>query len=77
MPYFVYHIATDLDSNQKQLSHVETCDSYKEARSLARSKRAEGGLAANEEIRMIFAKNQVEAEKLLSAPREERVIGED
>lgn len=77
MPYFVYRIVTDQDSNKKQLSHVETRDNYKEARSLARSIRAEGSLAANEEVRMIFAKNQVEAEKLLSAPREERVIGED
>lgn len=77
MPYFVYRIVTDQDTNKKQLSHVETLDNYKEARSLARSIRADGSLAANEEVRMIFAKNQVEAEKLLSAPREERVIGED
>lgn len=77
MPYFVYHIVTDTDTNTKSLTHIETFDNYKEARNLARTKRAEGGLAANEDVRMIFAKNQVEAEKLLSAPREERVIGED
>lgn len=77
MPYFVYNIVTDAVSNKKQLTHIETCDSYKTARSLARGKRAEGDLAPNTEIRMIFAKNQTEAEKILSAPREERVIGED
>jgi len=77
MPYFVYQIVTDAESGKKQLTHVETCDSYKEARSLARGQRAEGTLPPNGEVRMIFAKNQVEAEKLLSAPREERVIGED
>lgn len=77
MPYFVYHIVIDVEANKKALTHVQTCDNYKEARALARSKRAEGELAANEDVRMIFAKNQVEAEKLLSAPREERVIGED
>jgi hypothetical protein len=77
MPYFVYHITHDTQTNTKTLSHIETFDNYKDARALARSKRAEGDLAANEEVRMIFAKNAVEAEKILSAPREERVIGED
>jgi hypothetical protein len=77
MPYFVYHIVIDGETNKKQLTHLDTFDSYKDARTLARGKRAEGNLAANEEVRMIFAKNNVEAEKILSAPREERVIGED
>ena len=77
MPYFVYHIVHNAEANTKALTHVETFDSYKDARALVRSKRAEGTLAANEEVRMIFAKNTVEAEKILSAPREERVIGED
>lgn len=77
MPYFVYHIVTDVAANKKALTHIETFDSYKEARALARTRRSAGDLPANEDVRMIFAKNTVEAEKLLSAPREERVIGED
>lgn len=77
MPYFVYHIVHDLEANTKALTHIETFDNYKDARAMARSKRAEGDLAANEEVRMIFAKNTTEAEKILSAPREQRVIGED
>ena len=78
MPYFVYYLAQDADSSRKSLEHIETLDNYKAARSLAREQRArlkdEGG---NRECRLIFARNQIEAEKLLSAPREERVIGED
>jgi len=78
MPYFVYYITQHTDSNRKSLEHVETFDNFKAARDLARRKRAElqseGG---RRDCRLIFAKNQVEAEKLLSAPREERVVGED
>ena len=77
MPYFVYHIVTNPATNTKSLTHLETFDGYKDARAMVRSKRAEDSLDANEEVRMIFAKNTVEAEKILSAPREERVIGED
>jgi len=77
MPYFVYHIVNNSESNAKSLTHLDTFDAYKEARGYARDKRAAGDLGANEEVRMIFAKNTVEAEKILSAPREERVIGED
>jgi hypothetical protein len=36
-----------------------------------------GGANVNHDCRLIFAKTQPEAEKLLSAPREERIIGED
>jgi hypothetical protein len=77
MPYYVYYVTTLADSNQKSLEPIETFDSFKAARNLARERRAE--LAGNEgrDCRLIFAKNQVEAEKLLSAPREERVVGED
>ena len=31
----------------------------------------------DDQVRMVFAKHQAEAEKLLSTPRDERVIGED
>ena len=77
MPYFVYQIAIDPDSGQKQLQHLQTFDKYKEARAFARERRASLDNQADQDCRMIFAKNQTEAEKLLSTPREERVIGED
>lgn len=78
MPYFVYFVTTNPATNTKSLEPIDTRDNYREARALARETRAnmEKG-NPNRECRMIFAKNDVEAEKLLSAPREERVIGED
>lgn len=76
MPYFVYHIALN-DTGKKALTHLETFGDYKSARALAREKRAGLASGSQEDVRLIFAKNQAEAEKLLSAPREERVVGED
>ena len=78
MPYFVYYVTINPATNTKTLEHIDTKDSYREARTLARDTRAQMDRSnPNRECRMIFAKNDVEAEKLLSAPREERVIGED
>ncbi len=78
MPYFVYYVSQHADSARKTLEHLETFDNFKRARNLAREKRAELQAAGDaRDCRLIFAKNQVEAEKLLSAPREERVVGED
>lgn len=78
MPYFVYYVTVNPDNNTKKLEYIDTKDNYREARALAREIRA-GMDRSNphRECRMIFAKTQVEAEKLLSVPREERVIGED
>lgn len=77
MPYFVYYVTTLADSSKKSLQHVETFDAFKAARTLARERRAELSGDDGRDCRLIFAKNQAEAEKLLSAPREERVVGED
>ena len=79
MPYFVYYVTQQPDSNKKTLEHVETFTRFKDARNLAREKRSELSKDGNagRDCRLIFAKNDTEAEKLLSAPREERVVGED
>jgi hypothetical protein len=78
MPYFVYYIDQQGDSPKKLLEHLETLDNFKAARNLAREQRAALKASGSlRDCRLIFAKNQVEAEKLLNAPREERVIGED
>ena len=78
MPYFVYFVTVNPANNTKKLEYVDKLESYKEARELARTKRTEmGGANVNHDCRLIFAKTQPEAEKLLSAPREERIIGED
>lgn len=72
MPYFVYKI-----SPPRVLEHLDTFDRYQDARELVRSHRASEAGDAGIEYRLIFARQQGEAEKLLSVPRDERVIGED
>lgn len=78
MPYFVYYVEQQVDSPIKQLEHLDTFDDFKTARNLAREQRAAlKAQGSSRDCRLIFAKNQTEAEKLLKAPREERVVGED
>ena len=72
MPYFVYKIAPP-----RVLTYVDMKAQYKDARALVRELRPSAADGDGEEYRMIFAKSQGEAEKLLSTPRDERVIGED
>ena len=72
MPYFVYKITPPIN-----LEHLGTTESYREARALVRELRNKDAGCAVEQYRMIFAKQRAEAERLLSTPRDERVIGED
>jgi len=72
MPYFVYKV-----SPTRQLTYIDTKERYQEARTLARELRAKAPADEDGEFRLIFANQQGEAEKLLSTPRDERVIGED
>ncbi|MEI6414373.1 MAG: hypothetical protein WCP34_08950 [Pseudomonadota bacterium] len=73
MPYFIYRIHVP-----RLLEYIDAKDSYVEARALARGLRAE--LPKGQQttmVRMLFASTSGEAERLLSTPRDERVIGED
>jgi len=72
MPYFIYKI-----SPPRILEHIDTKERFQEARALVRSIRSTLEPQEVNSVRMIFAKDSAEAEKLLSAAREERVIGED
>jgi len=72
MPYFVYRV-----NSPKQLEYVDNKNEYRAAKELVRNLRSEQQNAAPGTVRMIFAKTRGEAEKLLSAPRDGRVIGED
>lgn len=72
MPYFVYRVSPKLE-----LTHIDTKDRYQEARALVRSLREQRATDDDADYRLIFAQQQGEAEKLLSTPRDERVIGED
>lgn len=72
MPYFVFKITPTL-----ALTHIETRERYQDARATVRRLRSEQPEGDDDDYRMIFAKHQLEAEKLLSRPRDNRVIGED
>jgi hypothetical protein len=72
MPYFVYRVSPKLE-----LDYIDTTEKYQEARALVRSMREQRTAEDDGDYRLIFAHQQGEAEKLLSTPRDERVIGED
>ena len=72
MPYFVYKIHPP-----RKLELVEAFDAYREAKTLARSMRAALTPEDDYTVRLIFAPNPPEAERLLSEVREERPLGED
>jgi hypothetical protein len=72
MPYFVYRVAAP-----SQLIHVDTKERYQDARMLVRTLREALVPGTGDQYRMVFANHQAEAERLLSTPRDERVIGED
>lgn len=76
MPYFVYRI-TPTPNPTPKLSHIETTERYQDARTIVRQHRAARAEGDDADFRMIFANHQSEAERLLSTPRDERVIGED
>ena len=75
MPYFVYRIIEK--DKLKELEHLDTFTKYQEAKQAVRSRRSEKVADDPADYRMIFAKSEIEAETLLKAPRDERVIGED
>jgi hypothetical protein len=72
MPYFVYKISPPIE-----LEYIDIKQGYKDARNLVRELRQGQAQGADTQFRLIFAKDRAEAEKLLSTPRDERVIGED
>ncbi len=73
MPYFIYRIS----AQPLTLEYIDVKDQYQEARALVRGLRSQQPDAEPESIRMIFARTPAEAERLLSQPRDDRVIGED
>ncbi|MGB5834128.1 MAG: hypothetical protein WBG92_19375 [Thiohalocapsa sp.] len=72
MPYFVYKITPSLE-----LTHIDTKDRYQDARTIVRELRESRADGDDFDYRLMFARQQGEAEKLLATPRDERVIGED
>ena len=74
MPYYIYKIG-----RLNLLEQLGSRDSFPEAKALARQLRANLALEADEQVRMIFAATELEAEDLLSQPSQTHpgVFGED
>ncbi len=76
MPYFTYEVITHPESGARLLTHIETYPKYREAKLRVKEERDKHPDRDPQEFRLVFAKNTVEAEKLLSIPRDERIIGD-
>ncbi|WP_456377478.1 hypothetical protein [Thiolapillus sp.] len=76
MPYFTYEVISHPESGAKLLTHIETYPKYRDAKMRVKEERDKHPQRDPQEFRLVFAKNTVEAEKLLSIPRDERVIGD-
>ena len=72
MPYFVYNVFPN-----KKLEYLEEFPKYKEARDNVRSRRKELADDVDFTVRLVHAKHQSEAERLLTAEREPRPMGEE
>jgi hypothetical protein len=72
MPYFVYRVHPG-----KQFDLVEQHAAYRDARDRARALRQALGANDDYAIKVMFAKNPEEAERLMSEEREPRPLGED
>lgn len=72
MPYYVYKVY-----NNRTLEPVDVHDKYRDAKLRARDLRAELGQDADFTYRLIFARSETEAERLLTQKREPRPLGED
>jgi hypothetical protein len=72
MPYFIYKISAG-----RKLTLARSFEDYRSARDTARSMRAEPGEGHSETVKIIFAKDANEAERLLATRRERRPSEDD
>ncbi len=71
MPFFVYRIAPE-----NTLEHIETFEKYRDAKLKLNELRKAEQEGSKVISRMIHAANRSNAERLLLAPRDERIIGD-
>jgi hypothetical protein len=76
MPYFLYRITPQ--GPIRTLAHLDQFDAFKPASDEAKRLRRELDLTPGEQVKVIFAENQLQAEDLLSQVREDEPrTGED
>jgi uncharacterized protein YueI len=71
MPYFVYKI-----DPENRLEYIDSYEKYRDAKVKVNDLRKAESSESNAICRMIHAANKSNAEKLLLAPRDERIIGD-
>ena len=72
MAYYVYKI-----HSPKRFEYIDEFDAYRDAKIFTRGKRKALTREDDFTIRMIFAANKAQAERLLREVREARPLGED
>ncbi len=72
MPYFVYTVFPN-----KKLELLDEFAKYRDARDDVRTRRKELPADADYTVRLVHAKHQTEAERLLTTEREPRPMGEE
>ncbi|TNG02570.1 MAG: hypothetical protein EP297_00975 [Gammaproteobacteria bacterium] len=71
MPYFVYKVFPN-----RTCEKVSEFEKFQEAKSFARDTRANTTVQDNFTIKVMFAKNEAEAESLILTPRERPIMME-
>lgn len=71
MPYFVYRVEPE-----NKLEYISNFEKYRDAKVKINELRKAETAESEAIYRMIHAANKSNAEKLLLAPRDERIIGE-
>jgi len=72
MPYFVFRV-----DPEGRPECIDNYAKYRDARDYARKMRGEKAADDNSNYKLIYAGNEVEAEKLLITPREAPIEGDD
>jgi len=72
MPYFLYKVMPG-----KRFELIEHVNAYREARDKARARRSQMNAEDQYTIKVMFAKDPEQAERLMSEEREARPLGED
>jgi len=76
MPYYVYRITPGPTALLKTLEKLDQYESFKEAKTHARTLRADMNSEDNVQIKVMFADNELEAEEKLMEKREAPILRE-
>lgn len=76
MPYFIYRIKQGPTAIVKNLELVNQFDSFKEAKEFAKQARIEQADDDKDQIKVMFADNQLQAEEQIMETREESIVRE-